>query len=171
MDDRQITAGVLRYLLEHKFESRAEMARRLDILPRTLDRVFEKLEVAKGGTVVFNKAISYCAQNHISLDLILTSIMDDLEGSDTVKNIDSRAFEHLNLSKPERLTADGEDIFMSMLHFLRQASTYVCPNCRTWCNPWDGKWHVENMDCYIGHMAREIVKDVSEFYTQGGDAD
>lgn len=57
---------------------------------------------------------------------------------------------------------------VAMLVFLRKASSHVCPSCRVWCNPWAGKHAVEDRDCYIGHMAREIRRDIAEFYTQEG---
>lgn len=49
--DRRLTAYVLRYLLEHRFESKAEMARQLGMQQRTIEKVFENLDVAKAGTV------------------------------------------------------------------------------------------------------------------------
>lgn len=52
--DRRLTAYVLRYLLEHRFESKAEMARRLGMRQRTIEKVFENLDVAKAGTVAFD---------------------------------------------------------------------------------------------------------------------
>lgn len=166
--EKRVTAHMLRFLLNNRFKSKAEMARQLDIQQRTIEKVFEKLDVAKVGTLAFEKAASYCAKHHISLDSILEDfVQGDEGGADTVSG-DSQAYYRLLLTKPEYLTAEGEAIFASMLSFLRQASAHVCPNCRTWCNPWDGRCMAENKDCYIGHMAREIRRDVEEFYTQEG---
>lgn len=164
--DKRVTGHVLRYLLENRFGSKAEMARQLGVQQRTLEKVLVNLELAKAGTIAFDKAIHYCAQNHISLDSILEDFVRDTEVSTGAVNADQQAYTRLALNKPHDLTAEGEDTFASMLSFMRQASAYVCPNCRTWCNPWDGKHSAERMDCYIGHIAREIVKDVAEFYTK-----
>ena len=50
--DRRLTAYVLRYLLEHRFESKAEMARQLGMRQRTIEKgLCENLDVAKAGTV------------------------------------------------------------------------------------------------------------------------
>lgn len=73
--DRRLTAYVLKYLLEHRFESKAEMARQLGMRQRTIEKVFANLDVAKAGTIAFDKAIYYCAENHISLDSILESFI------------------------------------------------------------------------------------------------
>ena len=70
------------------------------------------------------------------------------------------------MGKPKGLSEDGEAVFSSMQCFLQKASAQICPQCETWCNPWDGSRRAEQMDCYIGYMAREIVKDVAEFYTE-----
>lgn len=55
--DRRLTAYVLKYLLEHRFESKAEMARQLGMRQRTIEKVFANLDVAKAGTIAFDKAI------------------------------------------------------------------------------------------------------------------
>jgi len=166
--EKRITAHVLRYLLHNRFKSKADMARQLGIQQRTIEKVFKNLDVAKAGTIAFEKAISYCAKHHISVDSILEEFVADEEGDANMVSGDGRAYDRLRLTKPDNLTAEGEDIFTSMLIFLRKASGHVCPACLTWCNPWDGRRAVEEMDCYIGHMAREIRRDVAEFYTQEG---
>lgn len=164
----RITAYVLRYLLEHRFPSKAEMARQLGIHQRTMERIFENLDDVKAGTIAFDHAIEYCAKHHLSLDAILERFAEDVEGVTETETADRQAYRRLQLNKPENLTADGEDVFLSMLQFLQEASAQMCPYCETWCNPWDGKHRAEEMDCCIGYMAREIVNDTAEFYTKEG---
>ncbi len=167
--DRRLTAYVLRYLLEHRFESKAEMARQLGMRQRTIEKVFENLDVVKAGTIAFDKAIYYCAENHISLDSILEGFIEEMENGADRDEMNQQAFNKLRLTKPLNLTADGEEVYASMLQFLRKASARVCPNCKTWCNPWDGKRYADQINCFIGHMAHEIIKDISEFHTQEGE--
>lgn len=167
---RQVRRYVLYFLLENRFGSKAEMARQLDIELRTLERIFENLDSAKAGTVVFDKAIWYCAKSHISLDCILERYsreMDEEHKVDTPLGL--QAQERLILKKPPALSPEGKDIFESMQRFLRQSSARICPRCNTWCNPWDSRHDATKLDCYIGHMAREIIKGVVEFYTTEGD--
>ena len=59
--DRRLTAYVLKYLLEHRFESKAEMARQLGMRQRTIEKVFANLDVAKAGMVPQRK---YMATMH-----------------------------------------------------------------------------------------------------------
>lgn len=53
--DRRLTAYVLKYLLEHRFESKAEMARHLGMRQRTIEKVFANLDVAKAGKKIYNR--------------------------------------------------------------------------------------------------------------------
>lgn len=52
--DRRLTAYVLKYLLEHRFESKAEMARQLGMRQRTIEKVFANLDVAKAGNIAMS---------------------------------------------------------------------------------------------------------------------
>lgn len=164
--DRRVTAFLLRYLLEHRFESKADMARQLDIQPRTLEKVFENLDRAKAGSVAFDKAIYYCAKNHISLDNILGNFMSHFDDVHPDVASGMEAFRRLSLSEIEGLSKEGREIYASMLDFLQTASTYICPSCKTWCDPWNGNVYVEQLNCCIGHMAQEIIRDISELYTK-----
>ena len=164
--ERRITAHVLQFLLEYRFESKAEMARQLGMQPRTLEKVFANMEEAKASTTAFSKAIYYCARHRISLDRILEEFIEEAEGGIAIGAYHQRACQRLEMGKPKGLSEDGEAVFSSMQCFLQKASAQICPQCETWCNPWDGSRRAEQMDCYIGYMAREIVKAVSEFYTE-----
>lgn len=166
--DRRLTAYVLKYLLEHRFESKAEMARQLGMQQRTIEKVFENLKVAKAGTVAFDKAIYYCAENHISLDMILEDFIKETEDGMIIDDKDQAAYNRLRMTKPLNLTAAGKEIYVSMLQFLCKTSVCICPKCEMWCNPWNGKRHAEQLDCFIGQIAREIIKDLVEFHTQRG---
>lgn len=170
--DKQITGHVLRYLLDHCFESKSDMARQLDIQQRTIQRVFENLDTAKAGTIALDKALSYCVRHHVSLDGMLGGVAPIIHGEENKAMDNSKkqqAFAQLRLGQPENLTATGIEMYDSMLRFLQKTSALVCPNCETWCNPWDGKHFAEKLECYIGHMAREILSDIAELYAETDD--
>ena len=164
--EMKITAYVLLYLLENRFESKAEMARKLGMQKRTLGKVFENLNIAKASTIAFEKAVEYCAENHISLDCILESFLRDTGSGIQVNCLYEEAYKHLNLAQPPGLSAEGEEVFISMLQFLRMASVSVCPRCSRWCDPWSGTRLTNRLDCYIGYMAREITTDTAKYYTR-----
>ena len=81
---RQIRGCVLNFLLENHFGSKAEMARQLDVSLRTIERLFENLDNTKAGSIVFDKAIWYCAKSRIPLDGILERYMNETEGETKV---------------------------------------------------------------------------------------
>ncbi len=169
--DKKLTAHILRHLLNNYFQSKAEMARQFDINERQMQRIMKNLDHAKAGTIALDKAICYCAQQNISLDRILMDFKGGvhIDAIPVELSISDEAYSHLRLHHPEGLTQTGEDVYRSMLYFLQLASAKMCPCCRTWCNPWDGKHSAENMECYIGHLAREIVRDIAQLYTEEGD--
>ena len=109
--DRRLTAYVLKYLLEHRFESKAEMARQLGMRQRTIEKVFANLDVAKAGTIAFDKAIYYCAENHISLDSILESFIEEMKDGVATNETNQQAFNKLRMTKPLSLTTDGEEVY------------------------------------------------------------
>lgn len=169
--DKQLTAHILRHLLENHFPSKAEMARQFEINERQMQRIMKNLDTTKAGTIALDKALCYCAQQHISLDHMLEDFIAESQGEASEKGltVGQSAFTHLHMSCPKHLKPEGMEVYDSMLSFLRQVSARVCPACKTWCNPWDGKHDAENLDCYIGHIAREIVKDITEVYSEAGE--
>ena len=98
--DRRITAHVLQFLLEYRFESKAEMARQLGMQPRTLEKVFANMEEAKASTTAFSKAVYYCAKHRISLDRILEGFIKETEGGIAMGAYHQRACQRLEMRKP-----------------------------------------------------------------------
>ena len=76
------------------------------------------------------------------------------------------AYTRLTLPMPEHLTAEGAEVFASMLRFLQRASAHICPNCMAWCNPWDGTARFAEGSCYLARMARCICREVASLYTE-----
>lgn len=166
--DKKLTAYILRYLLEHKFHSKAEMAEQLGIDLRTLQKVFENLDNAKAGTITLDKSILYCASHDVSIDEIMEDFIRDNGGIEAMREHlekGKKACQRLQIKEPPALSPEGKGVFASMLHFLQNASAYICPSCERWCNPWDGEFDVSRKDCYIGHLAQSIQKSVAECYS------
>ena len=80
--------------------------------------------------------------------------------------INLAAYTRLTLPMPEHLTAEGAEVFASMLRFLQRASAHICPNCMAWCNPWDGTARFAEGSCYLARMARCICREVVSLYTE-----
>lgn len=171
--DNRLTSFILQYLLENSFESKAEMARQFEMDERYIQKLLKNAKNAKGGTIALQKALVYCVQRHIPISNIIDAFVDEEteEGSDTAQRAahGRQAYMNLRIVRPERLTKEGLETFESMLLFIRKASVKVCPYCKMWCNPWGGRFDVNERDCYVGHLAREISRDVAEFYTEEGE--
>lgn len=69
--EKGLTSYVLNYLLSTCFDSKADMARQLDMSKRALQRVMNEPQLSKGGSVALVKALCYCARHHVPVDPIL----------------------------------------------------------------------------------------------------
>ena len=165
--DRKLTGYILRYLLEHQFSSKSEMARQLGLNLDATRRLLRSLDDTKAGTVALDKAILFCVCHDISLDAILHDFIEENGGIDLMQENcpKTAAYQRLRMKKPIGLTRDGEDIYDSLAQFVRGASSQVCPCCEQWCNPRDDECDINEMDCYIGNLADDVFDSVSEMYT------
>jgi hypothetical protein len=169
--EKGLTSYVLNYLLSTCFDSKADMARQLDMSKRALQRVMNEPQLSKGGSVALVKALCYCARHHVPVDPILREYAahDTDHQKDFIydpSTINLAAYTRLTLPMPEHLTAEGAEVFASMLRFLQRASAHICPNCMVWCNPWDGTARFMEGSCYLARMARCICREVASLYTE-----
>lgn len=164
---KQLTSAILHYLLNNHFDSGADMARHFDMTERHIQRIIKEGADAKGGTVALDKAICYCAQHHISLDSLMEEFMNISPDEDQIME-GQPAYTNLRLECPDGLSAVGIDTYHSMLRFIQKVSAKVCPSCKAWCNPWSGRQIIEEKDCYVGHIAQEIIQSLIEFYSEEG---
>ena len=169
--DNELTSCVLLYLLENSFDSKADMARQFDMDERYIQRLIKNVENTKGATLALQKALAYCIEKHIPIG----NILDALAEAEDEPTISERAahgrlaYMNLRVMRPENMTPEGVEVYESMLLFVRKASVKVCPYCKTWCNPWHGRFYVNEQKCYIGHIANEICRSVTQLYTRAGD--
>ncbi|MEA5015037.1 MAG: hypothetical protein VB099_10795 [Candidatus Limiplasma sp.] len=73
--ERQLTAYLFRYMMKNYFQNKSDMARQLGLQVRQLQRIFTRLDYAKGGTVALNKLLYFCVEHGIALDPIIHSFM------------------------------------------------------------------------------------------------
>lgn len=167
----RLTSYILQYLLDNSFDSKADMARQFEMDERNMQRIMKNAETAKGGTVALKKALAYCAQRRIPLGSIIDAFMEgEMNSAVSERAAHGReAFMNLRITRPDHLTAEGVEMFDSMQLFVRKASVKICPYCKVWCNPWSGRYDVNEQHCYIGRIACEISRDVAEYYTKEGE--
>lgn len=160
--ENELVQFILQYMLDHYFRSKADMARRLGLSCRTVQRAFERLQddTAKGSSIVLNRVLLYCACQQLSLDCMFEDYIharpsERVHISDD-KDAEVPAYRLLSLSKPTGLTDSGEQAYRYVRSFLQKASTYLCPRCTTWCNPWcHQQWISE--PCLMAHMANTMI--------------
>lgn len=58
---------ILQTMLKHHFKTKSNMAKVLQVELRTIQKTFSQLErdYSKGGSIVLEKTLVYCAQNNI----------------------------------------------------------------------------------------------------------
>lgn len=173
--EKELIRFFLQYLLTHHFESKADMARQLDVNSRTIQRTFEMLDNdhAKGGSIVVDKALWFCAQHQFSLDDLFSSYYQaqNPQGKEIIDMIHQEesnrpAYSQLTLAKLLGLTEKGEQAYQNALAFVQKASTYLCPHCASWCEPWNTNSNETTQTCLIGHMASVLLADVQNLHTQ-----
>ena len=61
-------------MLNQRFKTKTNMARELNVEWRTIQKTFSQQErnTSKGGSIVLEKILGYCAQNNISIDEVIT---------------------------------------------------------------------------------------------------
>ena len=169
--DKELTSLILQYLLENSFVSKAAMARQFDMDERYIQRLIKNMENTKGATIALQKALAYCVQRRIPIGNVIDALAD--AGGDFIVSERAAhgrlAYMNLRIMRPENMTSESAEVYDSMLLFVRKASVKVCPYCKTWCNPWYGKTYVNEQKCYIGHIASEVYRGITELYTQAGE--
>lgn len=170
--DLELTAHLLCYLYDHHFfESKADMARTLDISKRQLQRLMNAAEIHKGGSVVLGNVLCYFGRHNIDFDSILLEYLDlsprpngRPAANDAVFD-EEKAYRRFYMPEPLSLTGEGKAAFMYCLTFMQLLSRYICPGCVQWCNPWDGKNHLRQENCFVMHVARALLHMVVTEYS------
>ena len=67
----KLTAFFLKYLLENIFRTKENMARKLGVSKRCIQRAVNQTATIKGSSLAFDLAIGYCVEHHISFDSII----------------------------------------------------------------------------------------------------
>lgn len=73
--------------VEKLFDNKADMARKMDIDKRNLQRVINGTNVKKESNSVMGKALQYCVQNGITVNVVLDEFFDQLEAMEQKKPV------------------------------------------------------------------------------------
>lgn len=133
--EKQLTTFFFRYMLKTHFRNKSDMARKLGLDIRRVQRLFRTLDSAKGGTIVLDKLLYFCVSDGIPIDPIIHQFME-CEGVKTENNtggfstpsiIDLTCGEISSLMVPDTLSEQGIEMAKSVMRIV-QAMDAVSPD-------------------------------------------
>lgn len=72
---KELIHYILRHMLDEHFKTKTRMAKALNVELRTIQKTFSQLEknASKGGIIVLEKTLVYCAGNGVSVDELMAA--------------------------------------------------------------------------------------------------
>lgn len=161
----ELIAFFLQYLLENIFHSKENMARKLGVSKRSIQRAINQTASAKGTSMAFELAIGYCVDHHISFDFIIESYNQHTLPHDALSE-KSAAYQNI-LWSVDFVPSEKEEMYKSSLRFIHLASLKLCPECRCWCNPWGGHVDIRKKKCFLSFIVRTLEKELLDDKKEG----
>lgn len=166
--DTELTAYLLRYLHDnHYFRNMEEMAEAFDISKRQIQRLINKADSLKGGSIALSKILQYFGLHHIPFDPVLIDFIGNTVRQNEGQSIQlEKPYLRLHIPLPENLTDEGITAYKYCKDFIGLTSSYICPDCNAWCNPWDGTAKLQSQHCFIAQLADSLLQSVAASYTK-----
>lgn len=160
--DAELTAYLLRYLLDSKyFKSMEEIANTFDISKRQVQRLVNETDSLKGGSIVLSKILQYFGYRKIPFDPVLIDFIGNhARNTEEAFAQQGKSYLRFYIPMPEGLPVEKKAAFAYYTEFVGLISSYVCPECNTWCDPWDGSSKLDNRQCFITQLAKELLLTV-----------
>ncbi len=156
--ENEMIAFFLKYLLENIFHSKENMARKLGVSKRSIQRAINQTASVKGTSMAFELAIGYCVEHHISFDSIIESYNWHTLPHDALSE-KSAAYQNI-LWSVDSVPPQKEEMYRSSVRFIHLASLKLCPECRCWCNPWGCHVDIRKKECFLSFIARTLEKEL-----------
>ena len=166
--DTELTAHLLQYMHDnHYFKNMEEMAEAFGISKRHLQRLINDADNLKGGNIALSKILQYFGRHNIPFDPVLIEFIGNTARQSVTDSIrPEKPYMRLYLPKPENLTEEGIGAYEYCREFIGLVSSYICPDCRAWCNPWDGADKLQVQDCSVAQLANSLLQSVAASYTK-----
>lgn len=166
--DTELTAYLLRYLHDnHYFRNMEEMSEALGISKRQIQRLINDTQSLKGGSIALSKILQYFGLHHIPFDPVLIQFIGDtIRKGDVQDTRLDKPYLRLYIPLPENLSEDGVSAYEYSKEFVGFVSSYICPDCSAWCNPWDGTAKLQSQHCFIAQLADSLLQSVAASYTK-----
>ena len=146
MNDRELVAFLFRTMLNEEFGTKTDMAEALDVPYRSLQRIFQHLDTAKGASKAFQRIIWYCYDEDIYLTDLLRQFkrrrLEDGEIEVSVKRVSRIGDEERNdHTEPEMEKV--HEVFHLLL--------------RTVCEACVQRLTDMSADCIVTHIAHALA--------------
>ncbi len=168
--DTELTVYLLRYLLENRIiRSKSEIANELGVSKRQIQRIMNDPEGSKGSTIALSKILRYFGLHRIPFEPVLLQYLE-MPMTSGVSDNDAPAYMQIRLPVINGLGIDGAEAYEYSHQFVGLMSSFLCPHCRTWCNPWAGDESVLHHSCLVAHTARSLLASIQQEYGEGCEA-
>lgn len=166
--DTELTAYLLRYMHDnHYFRNMEEMAEVFDVSKRHLQRLINHPDTLKGGSIALSKILQYFGKHSIPFDPVLIRFVSDtIRRDETQMTKLDKPYLRMLLPMPENLTEEGMEAYEYCKEFIGRTSSYICPDCSAWCNPWDGTDKLQSQHCFVAQLARSMLQSISISFTK-----
>lgn len=166
--DTELTAYLLRYLHDnHYFRNMEEMSETFGISKRQIQRLINDTQSLKGGSIALSKILQYFGLHHIPFDPVLIQFIGGTIRQENIQNNQlDKPYLRLCIPLPENLSDNGVNAYEYCKEFVGFVSSYICPDCSAWCNPWDGTAKLQNQHCFIAQLADSLLQSVAASHTK-----
>lgn len=161
--DARLTSFLLHYLQNQgAFSSKREMADALNVTKRLLQRLMNEPDKLKRGSESLGKVLCYFAVHKIPLDAVLAEYLGigAKEPMPIHPSPKEAAYQRIWMSMPQNLSAEMKETFFRAHRYICLLSQYICPTCSNWCNPWEQGKSIEEENCLLAKVAKNITDTI-----------
>ena len=134
---KEMARYMMSYMLTHYFESKADMARKLDVDKRNLQRILNGSNYSKTGNSVFGKAMDYCEAHGISVRQIVDEFITEEESRlrdmtllAQTPRTDCVCYERA-MEINEEINKRSNSVLESYMYTAKALSVYICAKCKS----------------------------------------
>ena len=154
-EEKELIYHILQTMLKHHFKTKSNMAKVLQVELRTIQKTFSQLErdYSKGGSIVLEKTLVYCAQNNIPVDELMG------EGKKKEKGLTASDRGNVNFPMPPGLDEHVMDVYHRANAYVQCVASHLCPQCEKECHAMhDDKWLWK--DCMVSRISMIMLSHI-----------
>jgi len=154
-EEKELIYHLLQTMLKHHFKTKSNMAKVLRVELRTIQKTFSQMEknYSKGGSIVLEKTLVYCAQNNISVDELMGECKKKEKGL-TVRNRGN-----VDFPMPQGLDEYVMDVYYRANAYVQCVASHLCPHCERECHAIQGDKWLWN-DCMVSRISMIMLSHI-----------